>query len=195
VGAAGALALVGAGLILFRDDSAPLPAPDDPAPMQVSADTSTQAYSQLEQQVRYRPRDARAWVLKARADMAAGRHELAAQGYAKALEVGRKVAKDPGVWVEYAEARGMAQGGTLAGQPLALVERALELNATHPQALDLAGSAAWEARDYPTAIHYWQRLQRQLPADDPRQDALQAALDSAQRKAKLSLPSPPTELR
>jgi cytochrome c-type biogenesis protein CcmH len=189
VGSAGALVLSVAGLALFRGGAVPHHPSDGPEQSQASTNAATQAYANLEQQVRRRPRDARAWVLKARADMAAGRHELAAQGYAEAVKVGPKVANDATVWVEYAEARGMTQGGALTGQPLALLERALALNPTHPQALDLAGSAAWETQDYKTAIHYWQRLQQQLPSGDPRQSALQAAVESAQRRARFSLPA------
>jgi cytochrome c-type biogenesis protein CcmH len=130
-------------------------------------------------------------VLKARADMTGRRYELAAQAYARALDVGPKVAKDANVWVEYAEAQALVQGGKLAGQPQALIERALALNANHPQALDLAGSAAWEMQDFNGAVRYWQRLQQQLASDDPRQPALQSAVDTAQRRARLSLPAPP----
>ena len=88
--------------------------------------------------------------------------------YAQAVKVGPKAAKDATVWVKYAEALGMTQGGTLTGHPLALLERALALNPTHPQALDLAGSAAWGAADFKIAIHCRQRLRRQMPSDDPR---------------------------
>jgi cytochrome c-type biogenesis protein CcmH len=190
LGAAGAVCLVGTGLTLFRDRAAQHGASDSPEPSQASTNAATQAYANLEQQVRRRPRDARAWVLKARADMAAGRHQPAAEAYAQAVKVSPKVAKDASVWVEYAEALAMTQGGTLTGHPLTLLERALALDPTHPQALDLAGSAAWEAADYKTAIHHWQRLRHQLPSDDPRQVALQSAVESAQRRARFTLPGP-----
>jgi len=189
LGAGVALLLSGASLSLFRDDTPLKAGPDRPEPGPSANGMPVATYADLELQLRRRPRDARAWVLKARADMAAGRHELAAQAYAQALEVGPKVAKDAAVWVEYAEARGMAQGGTLTGQPLALIERALALNPLHPQALDLAGSAAWEAQDFRAAARYWQRLQQQLPTDDPRQQALQSAVETAQRRVRLSLPA------
>jgi cytochrome c-type biogenesis protein CcmH/NrfG len=190
LGAAGAVFLAGAGLTVFRyggpwRNEAHGPDADLPA-----SGPQDLAYAELELQLRRRPRDARAWVLKARADMAAGRHELAAQAYAQAVKVGPKVAKDATVWVEYAEAQGLAQGGTLTGEPRALLERALTVNPLHPQALDLAGSAAWEANDFDAAARYWQRLQQQLPADDPRQQALKTAVDTAQRRVRLSLPAP-----
>ncbi len=190
LGAAGTIFLTGAGLTWLRHGGLPNGAAGDTEPGQPPSGTQDAAYAELEQQLRRRPRDARAWVLKARADMAAGRHALAAQAYAQALDVGPKVAKDATVWVEYAEARGLAQGGTLTGEPQAMLERALALNPLHPQALDLAGSAAWEANDFDAAVRYWQRLQQQLPGDDPRQRALKTAVETAQRRARLSLPTP-----
>jgi cytochrome c-type biogenesis protein CcmH/NrfG len=182
LGTAASLALVRQGGLLQGDGR-------DAAPVMRADGTPDTDYAGLAQQVRRSPRDARAWVLKARADMAAGRHELAVQAYARAMDVGPKVAKDAGVWLEYAEAQGMLQGGRLAGQPRALVERALAINPIHPQALDLAGSAAWESGDFAAAVSYWQRLQQQLAADDPRQRALQRAVETAQRQARLSLPA------
>lgn len=190
LGATGVALSIGAGLALLRNGSIFPGATHSPRLAQQPVDPQDLAYAELELQLRRRPRDARAWVLKARADMAAGRHELAVEAYARALDVGPKVAKDANVWVEYAEARGMAQGGTLTGQPRALIERALAENPLHLKALDLAGSAAWEAQDFETAARYWQRLQQQLPADDPRQRALQTAVETAQRRVRLSLPAP-----
>ena len=102
-----------------------------------------------------------------------------------------KAANDPGVWVEYAEAQGMAQGGTLVGEPLRLVHKALAIDARHARALDLAGSAAWELRDYASAATYWQRLRTQLTPGETRHAELTGAIEHAQRLARLSLPAPP----
>ena len=93
--------------------------------------------------------------------------------------------------MEYAEARGMAQGGTLVGEPLLLVQRALALDARHAQSLDLAGSAAWEMRDYANAVMYWNRLLTQLTPGETRHVELTGAIERAQRLARLSLPARP----
>lgn len=155
------------------------------------ASSTADLYAQLASQLQRQPSDVRALVLKARLDMQEQRFELAAAGYEKALGVGAsKAARDPDVWVEYAEAVGMVQGRTLAGKPLQLVHQALALDPRHVPALDLAGSAAWEARDFAAATGYWQRLLEQLPAGSQRHAELSAAIQEAQRRAKLSLPPP-----
>lgn len=145
-------------------------------------------YSQLERQLQRYPSDVRARVLKARLDMQAGRFEEAAAGYAKALEGTSKAASDPDVWVEYAEARGMVQGRTLVGEPQRLVDKALALNANHPGALDLAGSAAWEMRDFNSAASHWKRLLEQLPPGSARHAELGLAVERAEQRARISLP-------
>ena len=147
-------------------------------------------YTALERQIAKYPRDSRARVLKARMDVQAGRYELAVEGYRAALAATPKVARDAGVWVELAEAQGLRQGGTLAGEPRELIGRALGVQADHPQALELAGSAAWEAREFAAAARYWQRLIEQIATSDPRHGELAAAIERAERRARLSLPEP-----
>jgi cytochrome c-type biogenesis protein CcmH len=154
-------------------------------------EASEHLYAELERYLQRQPSDARALVLKARLDMRAQRYDFAAAAFEKALAGKSKAANDAGVWVEYAEARGMAQGGTLAGEPLVLVQKALALDARHGQALDLAGSAAWEVRDFAKAAMHWKRLLEQIPPGSPRHAELSLAIERAEQRAKLSLPSPP----
>jgi len=123
--------------------------------------------------------------------MRAQRYDHAVTAFGQAVTGNSKAANDPGVWVEYAEARGMAQGGTLAGEPLQLVQKALSIDAHHAQALDLAGSAAWEVRDFAKAAMYWKRLLEQIPSGSSRHAELSLAIERAEQRAKLSLPSPP----
>lgn len=148
-------------------------------------------YSELERHLKRQPRDGRALVFKARMDAEAGRFEQAAQGYAEATRVATRVARDPGVWVEYAEARALAQGGSLVGEPEQLLQRALDLDGRHVQALDLAGSAAWERGHYGQAAVLWQRLLALTPPGSERYAALVKAIGRAEMLAKVSLPPRP----
>jgi cytochrome c-type biogenesis protein CcmH len=129
------------------------------------------------------PRDGRSWVLFARAALDADRFPEAAAGYERALAASSKVALDPGVWCEYADALGMAQGGRLEGRPRELIERALALDAAHPKALEMAGSAAYERGDFVAAVRYWKQLLRQLGEGTPAHGELAGAIARAERKA------------
>lgn len=134
------------------------------------------------------PRDGRGWVLLAMAELDAGRWGEAAAAFEKAVAVSPKVAADPAVWCEWADALGMAQGGRLAGRPTELIERALALRPAHPKALEMAGSAAYERRDFKQAVAYWQRLLPQLSAGSPAHGELSAAIARAERLARTALP-------
>jgi len=143
----------------------------------------------LEAHVASAPDDARAWVMLARARMQRDQFEPAAFAYHRALDASAKVARDPLIWCEYADALGMAQGGRLAGQPRELIGKALALDAAHPRALEMAGSAAYEAGDFRAAARYWQQLLTLLAADSSERAQLAAAIARAEQRAKFSLPS------
>ena len=78
----------------------------------------------------------------------------------------------------------MAQGGSLAGVPRDLIARALAINPAHPRALEMAGSAAYEARDYESAARYWRELLPQIPARTREHGELAAAIDRAEEFAR-----------
>jgi len=127
------------------------------------------------------PLDGRGWILEARRHMEADRFVDAASAYEKGLAASRKVAGDPLVWCELADALGMAQGGTLKGRPTELVHKALALGPTHPRALEMAGSAAYEAGDHQRAILYWEQLLTQLPPGGGAHAELSAAIARTRR--------------
>ena len=118
----------------------------------------------------------------ARTDFGADRFGDAAASFQKALAT-PKIAADAGVWCEYADALGMAQGGTLAGRPREIVMRALALDPSHPKALEMAGSAAYEQREFAAAARYWRQLLPKIPERSPQQQELASAIARAERFA------------
>ncbi|HWI13531.1 MAG TPA: c-type cytochrome biogenesis protein CcmI [Burkholderiales bacterium] len=142
----------------------------------VAATPSGISVSQLEQHLRNAPRDGRAWIVLARMHMDADRYAEAAGAYEQALASSAKVAADPLVWCELADAVGMAQGGVLRGRPRELIEKALALKGDHPRALEMAGSAAYEAGELAQALQHWTTLLAQLPADSSASRELGAAI-------------------
>ena len=128
------------------------------------------------------PRDGRGWVLHARNEFDGGRYAAAAAAYRKALDASANVARDPGVWCEYADALALAQGGVLAGLPRELIERALAIDPRHATALEMAGSAAFEAGDFDMAVRHWRQLRAQMPDDTPQRRDLGIAIGAAERR-------------
>ena len=101
------------------------------------------------------PRDLEGWAMLARSYTALGRYQEAARAWGKVNEL---LPDNADVLADYADVLAMAQGRRLAGAPVNLIEQALKANPNHPKSLALAGSAAFEARDYAKAVAYWERL-------------------------------------
>ena len=129
------------------------------------------------------PGDGRAWALLGRIDLALERHGEAAFAFDRAIRSSRKVAADAEVWVDYAEAAGMAEGRTLVGRPEGFIARALELDPASPRALELAGSLATERGDHAGAARQWKLALDRLEARDPRRADLAKAVSRAERLA------------
>jgi len=129
------------------------------------------------------PGDGRAWAILGRIDLALERYGTAAAAFARAVETSPKVAGDPEVWIDYAEAAGMAEGRTLVGRPAQYIARALALDPTNARALEMAGSLATELGDHAGAVRHWKLLLGRLDAGDPRRDGLAAAIARAERLA------------
>jgi cytochrome c-type biogenesis protein CcmH len=145
--------------------------------------------ARLQAHLKRQPRDTRGWVLLARALADRNDFVSAATAFEQAVTVpGSKVAKDPGVLVEYADVLGMTQGGRLDGKPTALIEQALAIDPKHPAALEMAGSAAYADGRYSEAVRYWKELLSGLAPGSERHAELSAAVARAERRASVSLP-------
>lgn len=163
------------------------PAALEPGAQRSAAEDPAAFRASLERHLARSPADARAWVLLARADMEADRFAEAANAYAKAVAANGRVARDPEVLTEYADALGMVQQN-LAGLPTELIDKALVLAPGHPRALEMAGSAAFERGDYGRASALWRQLQQQLaPGTRPYQD-LGVAIERAGKLARSEAP-------
>ena len=180
-----ALPALAFGLYAWFGDPGALPQPSASTPPfdVAAADDAEALRAKLTAHLVRLPGDGRAWVLLARLDFEAERFPEAAAAYAKALSVSAKVARDAGVWCEYADALGMTQGGSLAGKPRELIAHALTLDAAHPKALEMAGSAALEQNDPGAAAGYWRQLLAQLPAGSQERRELAAAVARAEQLA------------
>jgi cytochrome c-type biogenesis protein CcmH len=106
------------------------------------------------------PNDVEGWTMLARSYLSMEKYAEASNAYAKLTEL---KSDDAELWGDYAIAVAMAQGQTLAGRPVELIEKALQLDPKNLKALELAGNAAFEAKDYKRAIGYWERLMKEVP--------------------------------
>ena len=127
------------------------------------------------------PSDGPGWVMLARSYSSMEKYREADDAFAKATAL---VTNDADLWAEYAFANAMANGRQLQGKPLELVNKALKLDPENLKGLELAGSAAFQAKDYKQAIEYWQRLLSKVPADSEVAESVKQRLEEAKSLAK-----------
>lgn len=137
--------------------SAPAAAPESRTQEQIQANVE-----KLAKRLESNPSDAQGWTMLARSYSSMDRFSEAAGAYAKATEL---TPKDADLWAEYAFVTAMASGRSLEGKPVELIEQALKVEPENAKALQLAGSAAFQAKDYNKAIDYWNRVLKQVPPD------------------------------
>jgi cytochrome c-type biogenesis protein CcmH len=73
----------------------------------------------------------------------------------------------------------MANGRQLQGKPTELLNKALKVDPENLKALELAGSAAFQVKDYKRAIEYWQRLLEKVPRSSEVGQSVTRRIDEA----------------
>lgn len=128
------------------------------------------------------PGDVEGWIMLGRAYRILEQFDDAARAYANAVE---RSEPDASLLADYADMLAMAQGQNLAGEPEKILQRALAIDPRNVKALALAGTAAFERRDYAAAASYWERIVQIVPPDSALarsvHDSLKEARELAQR--------------
>lgn len=132
----------------------------------------------LAERLKAAPGDAEGWVMLGRSYVVLGRYRDAAMAWRRAVELRPP---DATLLADLADVVAMAQGKRLAGEPAALVQRALDADPRHVKALALAGSVAFESRDYPAARGYWERLLAAVPAQSDVARSIQGSIAQAMK--------------
>ena len=122
---------------------------------QIAANTQ-----KLADRLKNNPNDVQGWTMLARSYMMQERFSDAAAAYEKLTALS---ANDADAWADYGEALALANGQSLAGKPTEAVNRALKIDPKNQKALALAGSAAFQQKDYKKALEHWERLLKLLP--------------------------------
>ena len=148
------------------------------APQERSQEQIAANVDKLAQRLQSNPNDPQGWTMLARSYSSMERWSEASGAYAKATE---QSPNNADLWAEYAFATAMGNGRSLEGKPMELVNRALKVDPQNSKALQLAGSAAFQAKDYKKAIDYWQRILKQVPAGSEVEQAITERIDEAKR--------------
>lgn len=139
----------------------------------------------LAAKMREHPEDADGWKLLGRSYTVMGRYADAVDAYAKAAE---RTPGDPQLLADFADALAMARGQSLQGEPEKLVARALAIDPNNLKALALAGTAAYERKDYAKAAEIWSRMLPLVPEGSEDAQTIAANVDEARKLAGIGAP-------
>lgn len=148
-----------------------------PRQAEPSDEEMTREFSRLVEGLQVRlaqdPEDLESWVLLGRTLVFLDDFEAAGRAFGEALRHGGD--RHPGVLVRYADVLAELEG-SLAGEPMVLIDRALAIDPEHAQGLWLAGTGAYQAGAFDEARAYWERLLTVLPAESPEAEVIRGNL-------------------
>lgn len=134
----------------------------------------------LESQTAPQDGDLQAWTMLANSYAVLNRFPEASKAYARARALSPDNAQ---LLADHADVLAMLQGQSVEGEPGRLVMRALQLEPTNLKALAMAGSWAFERRDYLGAINYWGQAQPLAPPGSDFAAGLANSLQQARAAA------------
>ena len=137
--------------------------------------------------LREQPNDVLGWNMLAKAYMALGRANDGIMAYDRAVLLAPENAS---LLAEYAHALASRNNNSFTGRPRELIAQGLKLEPNNPRILALAGSAAYEAKDFSAAINHWEKLLAQVPKESGISDEVKGSINAA--RAALGQKAPAT---
>ena len=145
-----------------------------------SAEQVEAMVAKLAERMKQNPDDPQGWAMLGRSYAVMNRYEDSAAAYAKAVE---RVPENPHLLADYADALAMARGQSLLGEPEALIMRALKIDPNHVKSLALAGTIAFDKKDFNTAIKHWEKMATLVPPDTEMARNVQGSIAEARSLA------------
>jgi cytochrome c-type biogenesis protein CcmH len=117
----------------------------------------------LIERLKNQPDDPEGWLMLGRTYAMMQRFDEAKNAYEKTLAL---TPDNSQVITDYADILAMTNNGSLLGEPLELINKALRLDPGNPKALALAGTAEFERRRFKDAAAYWEKLLVLIPPSE-----------------------------
>jgi cytochrome c-type biogenesis protein CcmH len=152
------------------------PASGGAASHQTTAEQIEAMTEKLVARLKEQPDDAEGWSMLARSYTVLGRHPEALPAYERAVALR---ADDAQLLADYADSLAVKNKRVLAGEPMKWVEKALKIDPRNVKALALAGTNAFDRKDYAGAVKYWEQVVQYGPSDSNYVQQVQASLAEA----------------
>jgi cytochrome c-type biogenesis protein CcmH len=133
------------------------------------------------------PGNVQGWTVLARTYYALKRYPEAMRAFERAVAL---APQDASLLADYADVLAATQGGSLQGKPLELVDRALAADPTQWKALALAGTAAFDRKDYAKAVAYWEQMKASVPPGSAIAQSIDSSIAEARELGGLKADAP-----
>jgi cytochrome c-type biogenesis protein CcmH len=133
----------------------------------------------LAQKLEKEPGNLKGWAMLARSYKVMGRNAEAERAFERA---GSFIDDDAQMLATYADVVASNNGGSLAGKPAMLIQKALKAEPDNAMALWLSGTADLEAKNYAQALRTWERLATLLQPGSEDAQMLQGAIDDVRAR-------------
>ena len=163
-----------------------------PAPHALGKDQMAAMIQTLSGRLKENPEDFDGWAMLARSHAVLGEHANAVTAFRRAQALRQD---DPVLLADFADALAMVNGRRLEGEPTKLIERALVLDPVNLKALSLAGTAAFDRKDYAGALRHWESLQSLAPPDNPLALQVRGGMEEARQLAGIKSADAPGSTR
>lgn len=154
---------------------------EEASPPPVTAEQIESMISRLAEKLRTKPDDANGWRMLARSYETMGRFDDAVDAYRHLLKL---TPNDADMLTNYAVTLAITSNRSLSGEPEKLINRALEIEPTHIQALALSGSIAFERKEYAEAIKLWRRILALAPRESELAQTIANSIAKAESLSK-----------
>ena len=146
-------------------------------PQEVTQEQINAMVAGLAKKLEAKPDDAEGWAMLGRSYATMRRYGDASAAYARAAAL---VPNNAQLLADYADVLAMNNGRSMQGDPEKIIQQALQADPNNIKALALAGTAAFQRKDYRKAIEWWQKLLDLVPADSPMARSINANVSQAQ---------------
>ena len=171
------------------------PAAEEAAGHAVQSEQMLAMAENLAKRLSASPEDGEGWMMLGRTYAYLGRLQEAMNAFEEAV---KRRPDDARLLADYADIyAGTKGGGSLMGEPEKLIKRALKLDPNQPKALALAGTIAFQKKDFAAAAQDWERALSVLPEDSGFARQIAAGLAEAReamgQPKSAAIPSAPAK--
>lgn len=179
------LIFIGAGSGYLYTGSPGMPSAGEPG-SQTQAEASdphamdsaqfAEAVAQMAERMQNEPDNLEGWSILARSYARLGQLDQAIAAFERAIKL---APKDARLLADLADSVALKNDRSLEGRPTELINQALKLEPENPKALALAGTAAFNRKDYKAAVKHWELLEKVTPGDAGFMSQLQTSIAEA----------------